>query len=120
MSPGAFSQALTSKRQIARSLTQQYPAFFGIGVGQSLDNPHDAALVIYVDRKRIPARLPSTLNGLRVRYVVMDRLHVTRSYSAPLESRRHCIPHDLTQEPNSFDPEHIEDSRSLEQLIPQD
>jgi len=120
MSPGAFSQALTSKRQIARSLTQQYPAFFGIGVGQSLDNPHDAALVIYVDRKRIPAHLPSTLNGLRVRYVVMDRLHVTRSYSAPFESRRHCIPHDLTQEPNSFDPEHIEDSRSLEQLIPQD
>jgi len=82
--------------------------------------PHDAALVIYVDRKRIPARLPSTLNGLRVRYVVMDRLHVTRSYSAPFESRRHCIPHDLTHEPNSFDPEHIENSRSLELLIPQD
>ena len=120
MSPGAFSQALTSKRQIARSLTQQYPAFFGIGVGQSLDNPHDAALVIYVDRKRIPAHLPSTLNGLRVRYVVMDRLHVTRSYSAPFESRRHCIPHDLTHEPNSFDPEHIENSRGLELLIPQD
>ena len=77
-----------------------------------------AALVIYVDRKRIPAQLPSTLSGLRVRYVVMDRLHVTRSYSAPFESRRHCMPHD---EPNEiFDPQHMVDSRSLEQLIPQD
>jgi hypothetical protein len=99
---------------------QQYPAFFGIGVGQSLDNPREAALVIYVDRKRIPVQLPSTVSGLRVRYVVMDRLHVTRSYSAPFESRRHCMPHDATPESQTFDPQHMAGRRSLEQLIPQD
>jgi hypothetical protein len=120
LSPGAFSQALTIKRQVARSLMQQYPAFFGIGVGQSLDNPREAALVIYVDRKRIPVQLPSTVSGLRVRYVVMDRLHVTRSYSAPFESRRHCMPHDATPESQTFDPQHMAGRRSLEQLIPQD
>jgi hypothetical protein len=115
-----LSQALIAKRQIARSLMQRYPAFFGIGIGQSLDNPREPALVIYVDRKRIPAQLPLTLSGLRVRYVVMDRLHVTRSYSAPFESRLHCMPHDSTSESQTFDPQHMAGRRGLEQLIPQD
>jgi hypothetical protein len=33
------------------------------------------------------------LNGLRTRYVIMDRLHVTRSYAAPVQSRSHCMAH---------------------------
>ena len=70
---------------------EQNPAFFGVGVGQSLDNPKEAALVIYVDRRMVPAQLPATLNGLRVRYVVMDRLHVTRSYAAQVERRSRCM-----------------------------
>lgn len=93
LSAAAINQALAVKHQVAHSLMQQNPAFFGVGVGQSLDNPREAALVIYVDRKHIPARLPSTVSGLRTRYIVMDRLHVTRSYAAPFESRRHCMPH---------------------------
>jgi len=59
-------------------------------VGQSLDNPAEAALVIYVDRRNQPATLPATLNGLRTRYIVMDRFHVTRSYATPVPSSRHC------------------------------
>ena len=70
---------------------QQDPAFFGVGVGQSLDNPKEAALVIYVDRKRVPGQLPATMDGLRTRYVVMDRLHVTRSYAVPVQSRSRCM-----------------------------
>jgi hypothetical protein len=87
----ALAQAVAIKNQTAASLMGQNPAFFGVGVGQSLDNPREAALVIYVDRNRLPSNLPATVDGLRTRYVVMDRLHVTRSYAAPLPSRIHCM-----------------------------
>jgi hypothetical protein len=82
---------------------QQNPAFFGVGVGQSLDNPKEAALVIYVDRRKVPAQLPATIDGMRTRYVVMDRLHVTRSYASPLQSRSHCMPHPMAERPGRLD-----------------
>jgi hypothetical protein len=113
LSAATINQAVAIKHQVAHSLMQQSPAFFGVGVGQSLDNPREAALVIYVDRKHIPARLPSTFSGLRTRYIVMDRLHVTRSYAAPFESRRHCMPHAKASEPGAFDPESLVRPRSL-------
>jgi hypothetical protein len=59
--------------------------------------------VIYVDRKNAPAQLPATLGGLRTRYVLMDRLHVTRSYATPSEPRAHCMPRS-TSAPENFDP----------------
>ena len=85
------AQAIAVKRQIAHKWMQNHPAFFGIGVGQSLDNPREAALIVYVDRQHVPAQLPSTVNGLRVRYVMMDRLHVTRSYAATFPAVHQCI-----------------------------
>jgi hypothetical protein len=91
-----LNAAVAVKQQVARRLMRQDPAFFGVGVGQSLDNPKDAALVIYVDRKKVPAQLPATIDGLRTRYVLMDRLHVTRSYAAPILSQQHCMPHPAT------------------------
>jgi hypothetical protein len=89
----ALAQAVTVKNHLAANLMRQNPAYFGVGVGQSLDNPREAALVIYVDHNRLPAQLPATMGGLRVRYVVMDRLHVTRSYAAAASSRLHCMAH---------------------------
>ena len=87
-----FRQALAAKEQVAQNLMQQNPAYFGVGVGQSLDNPREAALVIYVDRNRIPSVLPPVINGLRARYVTMNRLHVTRSYlQGPVRSMGHCM-----------------------------
>jgi hypothetical protein len=100
-----LSQALTIKRQVARGLMAPNAAFFGVGVGQSLDNPRDAALVIYVDRARTPGKLPRTINGLRTRYVVMDRLHVTRSYATTVRSARHCLPDADMSDSEVFDPE---------------
>lgn len=88
----AIAQAVAQKQQIAHKLMQQNPAFFAVGVGQSLDNPREAALVIYVDRTRTPAQLPLILNGVRTRYVLMDRLHVTRSYEASLPATHRCAP----------------------------
>ena len=102
----ALSQGLATKRQWSHTLMQQNPAFFGVGVGQSLDNPHEAALVIYVDRRHLPAQLPQTVGGLRTRYVVMDRMHVTRSYAAPYEPRGHCLPHAARRDAD-FDPSQL-------------
>ncbi len=111
-----INQAIAAKQQIAETLMKQNPAFFGVGVGQSFDNPKEAALVIYVDRKQIPASLPSIMNGLRTRYIVMDRLHVTRSYlMGPIRSQGHCMSHETTHRPHGMDPFQL---RNLTGLIP--
>ena len=95
--PGpVLAQALAVKRQVARGLIEGNPAFFGVGVGQSLDNPREAALVIYVDRKRVPAEMPQMVGGMRTRFIVMDRLHVTRSFALPHEPQERCA----AEEPN--------------------
>ena len=104
LAPVVFNQALVAKQQIVQGLIKQNPAFFGVGVGQSYDDPKEAALVIYVDRNQIPATLPVTIDGLRTRYIVMDRLHVTRSYlNTSVRRQSHCLPHPARQR-EPFDP----------------
>jgi hypothetical protein len=99
-----LSQAVSVKQQLAQNLMAQNPAFFGVGVGQSFDNPKEAALVIYVDRKQVPASLPATIGGLRTRYIIMGRLHVTRSYlTAPVQQQSHCLPHAHAGQPGQLD-----------------
>ncbi|MDR3753840.1 MAG: hypothetical protein P4K93_09045 [Terracidiphilus sp.] len=103
LTSAVFNQAVTAKEQVAQSLMQQNPAYFGVGVGQSLDNPDEASLVIYVDRRQVPATLPPIVNGLRARYVIMDRLHVTRSYlQGPVRSTGHCMAHPVTHQANGL------------------
>jgi hypothetical protein len=103
LATGLLTQAIAAKQQIEQSLMKQNPAFFGVGVGQSFDDPSQAALVIYVDRRQVPASLPTTINGLRTRYIVMDRLHVTRSYLTGLVHQEgHCMSHPAAGQP--FDP----------------
>lgn len=99
-----LGQAIDAKQQIEQNLMKQNPAFFGVGVGQSFDNPKEAALVIFVDRRQVPATLPATINGLRARYIIMDRLHVTRSYlTGPIRQQSHCMVHPLTHQPDGLD-----------------
>ena len=102
LSASVLSAALAVKQKSAQNLMKRAPAFFGVGVGQSLDNPKEAVLVIYVDRRLIPAQLPQTLDGLRTRFIVMDRLHVTRSYLAPARANLHCFPRPPANRPESF------------------
>jgi hypothetical protein len=113
LAASALAQAVALKNQAAANLMRQNPAFFGVGVGQSLDSPREAALVIYVDRNRLPAQLPVTIDGLRARYVVMERLHVTRSYAAPAQSRLHCMAHKPAHPPARLDPLDLFRLRSL-------
>ena len=108
-----LNAAVAVKQQVARGLMRHNPAWFAVGVGRSLDNPREAALVIYVDRQRVPAQLPATVSGVRTRYIVMDRLHVTRSYAAPVQSRLHCMPHPQAGQAPSFDPLSLFRPRSL-------
>ncbi len=93
MAPAELKRVLDVKQQFARALMRQNPAFFGVGVGQSLDNPRESALVVYVDRHHLPANLAPVIDGVRTRYIEMDRLHVTRSYATTVHSSHHCIPH---------------------------
>jgi hypothetical protein len=102
LSQSALSAGLSAKQQIARRLMKEHRAFFGVGVGQSLDNPREAAMVIYVDRKAAPAAMPPTINGVRTRYILMDRMHVTRSYATPIHPRVHCMPSRKDEAPSSF------------------
>jgi hypothetical protein len=105
LASGVLTQAIAAKQQVAQNLMKQNPAFFGVGVGQSFDNPKEAALVIYVDRKQVPATLPATINGLRTRYIIMDRLHVTRSYlTGPVRQQSHCMAHTPVRQPSDLDP----------------
>ena len=104
MPAAALNQAFAVKQKLAHGLMQQNPAFFGVGVGQSLDDPKQPALVIYVDRKKVPAQLPATVGGLRTRYILMDRMHVTKSYATPIQSKLHCMPRPATGNPTTFDP----------------
>ena len=109
----ALNQAVAVKQQAAASLMKQNPAFFGVGVGQSYDDPTQAALVIYVDRQHIPASLPSTIDGLRTRYVIMDRLHVTRAYASPIPTRSRCMIQEAPRAANT-DLFKLEERRSLD------
>ena len=62
-----------------------------MGVGQSQDNPADAAVILFVDRRKIAGKLPTSIDGQRVRVILMDRLHVTRSHQTPAHTAGSCF-----------------------------
>jgi hypothetical protein len=77
------------QRQFAPQLMAD-PAFFGVGVTQSYDNPAEAALLVLVDLTKTPQSMPDQVGGLRLRYLRVNRLHVTRSKIAPVPQAPRC------------------------------
>jgi hypothetical protein len=84
--PAAGIHLPESVLQEAASVQQAYakrlmadPAIFGVGVTESRDNPSEAALLVLVDMSRAPRTEPAVVGGMRVRYVLLHRFHVTRS-----------------------------------------
>jgi hypothetical protein len=73
--------ARTVQKQQAAQLMGD-PAFFGVGVSQSQDNPSEAALMIFIDRTRTPRSQPATVGGLRVRYRIMNPIKINYSAAA--------------------------------------
>lgn len=86
----SLRQALSVKQSYASTLFRLIPSLFGVGVGQSWDNPAEAALVLYVDRNKTTGKIPVTIERQRVRIVLMDRLHVTRSHGTPTHTTGGC------------------------------
>ncbi|HEX6495416.1 MAG TPA: hypothetical protein VF018_08035 [Acidobacteriaceae bacterium] len=80
--PQATLDAARAVRKQHASQLMNDPAFFGVGVTQSQDNPSEAALVIFVDRTRTPRSQPATVGGLRVRYRTMNPIKVNYSAAA--------------------------------------
>ncbi len=78
------------QRQFAPLLMAD-PAFFGVGVTQSYDNPAEAALLVLLDLTKTPRSMPDQVGGLRLRYLRVNRLHVTRSKLAPVEQAPRCV-----------------------------
>lgn len=113
LSQSALSAGISAKQQVAHKLMKERPAFFAMGVGQSLDNPREAALIVYVDRKAVPASMPATINGVRTRYILMDRMHVTRSYARPIHTKVHCIAKPTDGAASSFSLRDLLGPRSL-------
>jgi hypothetical protein len=81
--------AAAVQRQSAPQLMAD-PAFFGVGVTQSYDNPAEAALLVLVDLTKTPRSMPGVAGGLRIRYMRINRLHVTRSKFAPVQQAPRC------------------------------
>jgi hypothetical protein len=96
-----LTPAIAVKERNWRSLMNDR-AIFGVGVAQSKDDPANAALLVYVDRKMTPVWMPATIEGLRVRYLKMDRFHVTRSKSIEQPHPSSCAIQSLVslQEPD--------------------
>jgi hypothetical protein len=91
LSTEVLRAAGTVQKQFAPQLMED-PAFFGVGVTQSYDNPAEAALVVLVDLTKTPKSMPDTIGGLRIRYLRVNRLHVTRSKFAPVPKASSCSP----------------------------
>ena len=87
------------QRQFAPQLMAD-PAFFGVGVTQSYDNPAEAALLVLVDLTKTPRSMPDQVGGLRLRYLRVNRLHVTRSKAVPGDAGAASAPC-LRRDPNS-------------------
>jgi hypothetical protein len=89
LSADVLRAAAAVQRQSAPQLMAD-PAFFGVGVTQSYDNPAEAALLVLLDLTKSPRSMPDVVGGLRVRYMRINRLHVTRSKFAPVPQAPRC------------------------------
>jgi hypothetical protein len=81
LSQAALDAARAIQKQHVNQLMSD-PAFFGVGVTQSQDNPAEAALMVFIDRTRSPRTMPATVGGLRVRYRTMNPIRINYNRTA--------------------------------------
>jgi hypothetical protein len=75
--PEQFASATSVKNKYSSSLVHQ-PGILGVGVTSSLDNPSDAAIIVYVETGKSHNPIPLELDGVRVRVKYTDKF---RAYS---------------------------------------
>ena len=102
----ALQAGIAAGQAYAKKLMSD-PAIFGVGVGQSHDDPTEVALLVLVDMSKTPRATPALIGGVRVRYQFLHRFHVTRSKQSPETRSSSCaLKSSATTEPG-FDPERI-------------
>jgi hypothetical protein len=99
LSASVLDAAAEVQRRYAKQLMAD-PAIFGVGVTQSHDSPAEAALLVLVDAHRTPLATPTVEGGLRVRYVYLDRFHVTKSKLAGGARPASCSPGSSSTSPD--------------------
>jgi len=70
--PADLAAAKTVKEKYAASLMQQ-PGILGVGVTSSLDNPSEAAVMVFVEAGKPHNPIPLELDGVRVRVKSTDK-----------------------------------------------
>ena len=75
--PEQFASATSVKDKYSSSLVHQ-SGILGVGVTSSLDNPSDAAIIVYVETGKSHSPIPLELDGVRVRVKYTDKF---RAYS---------------------------------------
>jgi hypothetical protein len=105
LAPEVLASARGVQSGVATHLMSD-PAIFGVGITQSRDNPSEAALLVLVDSSRTPRSTPAVIGGLRTRYVVLHRFHVTRSKHTAGPSLSGCQVRSLAahRDAQRFDP----------------
>lgn len=82
LNAGTLNGAVATKEKYeARWMNDK--AVFAAGVGQSYDNPAEAAIVIIAERGKVPAWMPDVVDGLRVRYEFSERFHTSHLEGFP-------------------------------------
>ncbi len=76
LSQAALDEAVAVQKQYAAQIMQD-PAYFGVGVTESLDHRGEPALLIFADLNKTPRTQPANIGGLRTRYVWLHRIRVT-------------------------------------------
>lgn len=72
-SPDEIAVALRVKVENERDLFR-YAGVMGVGIGAAEDNPIEAVIVVYVDPTQGALTLPASIDGVRVRMIVSDRI----------------------------------------------
>jgi hypothetical protein len=60
------------------ALTNPSLGILGVNNGKSLDNPGEGAVIVYVDRAKMPVAVPATINGVRTQVIPTDAAAVAR------------------------------------------
>lgn len=65
-----FAAAAMRSREMDLMLS---PGVIGVGIGQSDDNPRDAAIVVYIDSTtKVKTKLPKTISGVKVKRIYTE------------------------------------------------
>ena len=86
VSPSELTRAQFVADTTGASLVNTETGILAVAAGKSLDNPGEAALVVYVDKSKPHVNVPATFDGLRTQIIPTDAAALARNVApaAPL------------------------------------